>query len=153
MTNPAAAQNQEIDCLSPEAQRLHISLGSAPQPDGKELRLVPSARSYGLLTGSAQLRDSAADPAELSLVSRHAGSCWAPASSLCAVELLPAVQTDELVEDGNDGFRLFPSRFQENHLSIGKAVSSRVRPTWESVELPEGPALFREGTVLVFCVT
>lgn len=151
MTNPAAAQNQEIDCLSPEAQRLvrrkhifeafgsdcqclvltdvlgakgrrhlppqssvpgevwgclawpgtplnerphasmgggvvacsrfssrfgvhcppalrpgkHISLGNAPQQDGKELRLVPSARSYGLLTGSAQLRDSAADPAEV----------------------------------------------------------------------------------------
>ena len=86
-------------------------------------------------------------------------TCVTPRWEPLGTSLIPACcrapprRPDELVEDGNDGFWLFPSRFQENHLSIGKAVSSCVRPTWETVELPEGPALFREGTVLVFCVT
>ena len=65
-TGPALGSVRGSVCTDPLLRPgKHISLGSAPQPDGKELRLVSSARSYGLLTGSAQLRDSAADPAEV----------------------------------------------------------------------------------------
>lgn len=76
-------------------------------------------------------------------------TCVKPRRELLGASLIPAcctapttIQTDKLVEDGNDAFWLFPSWFQENHLSIGKAVSCCVLPTRESVELLEGPALF-----------